>query len=262
MKKKLLSTKITIFVIAGIGLFFIFFIILNFSSYKDKDGLIAKLYKYTGSDILDYCDGLSLYDIKEVTYDTLENSKKLCIAYLYLPKDSIDNIDIKATDDKECLFSPTQRFRTNDGEEECSIKIVTQSALNEAYKSVFGKEVITNESFSLSGSEECYYDEDDHNYYCGKSFLQNISVGWSPTSYRFIKKVSKAKDIITIIDYFLLINQDKCYYDNFGTKENEECTKKYNNNINNRFIKTYGKKYIHTFIKKDNVYYWESTKPI
>ena len=69
---------------------------------------------------------------------------------------------------------------------------------------------------------------------------------------------------IVIYDYFIKINNNECYSDVNGTL-NEKCTQAYDKDtkIDIRFLKKYGTKYKHTYMKNaDGTYSWISSEPI
>ena len=109
-------------------------------------------------------------------------------------------------------------------------------------------------------SKICYYDED--NYYCGLSEKYTYTIGAEPHTYRTIKSAYKKGDEIVIYDYFLRTINDDCFTSYMKDEKNETCGKALENKkeVDYKFLKKYGTRYVHIFKKSGDSYYWVSSK--
>ena len=203
----------------------------------NTNGKVVKdLYSYVGNNNLEKCGGLVFYSQEELKVD---KSKKGNTCSL---KDSL----VFATDnyeDKICTLSKTNK-----------------DLVNENYKKMFGKSIESYDKFQLDEVTVCYYDED--NYYCGLSEEYTITYGAEPHTYRTIKSAYKKGDEIVIYDYFLRTINDECFTNYMKDDKDDTCSKALENKkeVDYKFLKKYGTRYVHTFKKSGDSYYWVSSK--
>ena len=81
-------------------------------------------------------------------------------------------------------------------------------------------------------------------------------------SYRTIKSAYKKGDEIVIYDYFLRTINDDCFTSYMKDEKNETCGKALENKkeVDYKFLKKYGTRYVHIFKKSGDSYYWVSSK--
>lgn len=246
--------------IAVIGGLFILFYHENLNPESDK---VNNLYNYLGDNNIKECNGLITYDEKEITPSNLENSSKLCNAYVLVDSSKIVNMKIDKTKKEDtCKVDDDTIFSTDEKDNTvCSLTKLDYSELATAYKAMYGEEISANDDFQLNYNTICQYS--DNAYYCGSSEQYTLTVGSEPTIYRTIKKAVEKGSTITIYDYFLKVLDNKCYTSFTGTTENTKCTSNIDSNIDFTTIKKYGTLYKHTFKKDaDGNYHWISSKPI
>ena len=87
---------------------------------------ITNLYSYLGD--VNHCNGLTGYTGEEVTYDTLDNEDKLCMAYYKLDAQNIqkENANVTTTNDSDisiCEVGEGIRFAAEDDESSCSYQV-------------------------------------------------------------------------------------------------------------------------------------------
>ena len=124
----------------------------------------------------------------------------------------------------------------------------------------YSDEEINYDKFQLDNTTICYYDED--NYYCGLSEKYTYTIGAEPHTYRTIKSAYKKGDEIAIYDYFLRTINDDCFTSYMKDEKNETCGKALENKkeVDYKFLKKYGTRYVHIFKKSGDSYYWVSSK--
>ena len=264
MKKKVLVV-LGIVVIVIVILLIIF---LGDKPLKLDDQKVTTLYSYLGEVDIYHCGGLNAYSGEEVNKDTLSNENKLCMAYYALDSESIssDSHKVTITNDNDvqlCEIGEGINFAAKEGEEACSYQIISSDDLENAYSTIYNEDLPNDKTFYINSTNACYYS--NGKYYCGEAETFIYSLTPEATIYRLIDKASvKLNDDIVITDYYLRISDNKCYGSNTSEEEISTCSEVLKDNdsieINEEFVKKYGKLYKHTF-KKDNHdnYYWYSS---
>lgn len=234
---------------------------LNTESEKVKD-----LYSYVSNNELSRCNGLINYQDKKVTAKDLSVSDKLC----YVTNN--DNFNEKKfkkeilkviKKDNVCSLEKGKVFATDNYKgKKCTVKKYDKKLINDLYEKIYGETLKDeNVSFMIDEYNICYYHKDS--YYCGLAESFTFTIGNDSMIYRIIDKAVEKGNKITIYDYFLKIDDNKCYTSYNGTNTNNDCNNKIDDKtkINSKFIKKYGTLYKHEFTKKDgNDYYsWVSS---
>ena len=152
----------------------------------------------------------------------------------------------------------------NFDERKGSVNTLTVNDLNDAYFALFGKNIEKHIDFNLSGSKTCYFDEKESRYVCGNAVVQTLQLGWAPTTFRMIFKVKEKGNKIYLYDYYVAINNKKCYTTNSGNNENTKCSDKLAKDVdfNSKFIAKHGQKYLHIFEKDPSGNYYISSLSI
>ena len=233
----------------------------NLNSIDINSDYVLKTYYTLGNDNLDTCNGLIMYTDSRVEYNDLKDDNKLCLAYRNIEKYASDILN-KTKKENYCYLDKTDNkgFILNE-DNKCDVNVLSYEDINNVYTNLFNQKINDYIDFQISDNQMCYVNKD--NYLCGESIIQTYTYGWSPTYYRILYKAKEKGSYLYIYDYFLLINNNKCYLTNDDSIENEKCSNKLNNkkDINNHFITKYGRKYIHTFKQnKDGNYYWISSE--
>lgn len=266
-KKKLpLFTKVLWAILIILFILVLSALLTRINSLNIKSKEVQELYAILGEASLDYCDGMPFYDSKEVNVSTLDDKTKMCLAYRNVDHTKMGESSLNKTKKKEyCTFSKDKFFRLDEDGKICSTTTLDVKLLNDSYYKMFGQELKAYTDFNYTDSNVCYFDEENSLYVCGIAQEQTIEIGWAPTTYRVIEKAKeKGKDIL-IYDYYLAINNDRCYLNNYGNKENNECSEKVKDQkkLKSRFVVKNGQRYVHKYsLHKDGNYYWVSTTPI
>lgn len=255
-RNKILSLLIVVIVILVIVILVLLFkkgIPLTSNNKKVVDA-----YKLVSNDTLEYCNGLAMYDSKEVTKDTISNDIKICLSYI--KTDSKESVVLeKDKKNKSCTFGENQVFATDDYEGEiCTVDKISIDKINAEYKNIFGSDLKDYDTFDLDCTTVCYYK--DGAYYCGLKTEYTCTFGAEPHAYRTIKSSYEKDDTLTIYDYFLKIVGNKCKDTYLNSKDVAKCPYGENTEIDYKFLKKYGSVYKHTFKKSDTGYYWVSSK--
>lgn len=229
---------------------------------------IANLYEYISNEEITKCEGLLFYSDDKVTKDGLTDGQKTCISFI--KTDNLKGETVKLKKDKKskiCSLEDGIKFATDNYEgKKCTIKKYETSLVKAKYKEIFGENMPEDlKSFVIDDANICYLK--DNEYYCGLSEIFSFTIGNESFVYRTINQAKeKGNNEVIIYDYFIKINNNKCYPSFNSTKEIKECSKKYNSKdkMNFKFIKKHGTKYKHIFKKLDNSdnYYWFSSEPI
>ena len=260
-------------VVIGLGIVIIVIVILLVIFLGDKSldlesEQIANLYSYLGEVDVYHCGGLNQYSGEEVTYDTLSNDNKLCMAYYELSeeKKTKNTAEVTITNDNDisvCEIGEGTRLAANENEEECYYNTINKEDLIEAYQKAYGKDLPDETSFYISGTEACYLEGEEYN--CGNAETYMVSLTPEATIYRLMNKaVEKMNGDIVISDYYLRISDNKCYSSNSSNSEISACstiiTDNPNEEITSEFVLEHGSIYEHTFKQdKDGNYYWYSS---
>lgn len=229
---------------------------------------ITQLYSYLGEVDVNRCGGLNQYTGEEVTYDTISNDHKLCMAYYQLAGDKIakEQMDVTSTNDNDvsiCEVGEGIRLVAEEKEDICHYQIIERSALSDAYQTIYGEEIPDDASFYINGTDACYLNGDA--YYCGEAETFVVSLSPEATIYRLMNKaVEKMNGDIVIEDYYLRISGNKCYSSNDSSDEISACSTALAENenvaIDSAFVQKYGALYEHTFKQDTNDnYYWYSS---
>lgn len=229
---------------------------------------ITNLYSYLGEVDVNRCGGLNQYSGEEVTYDTISNEHKLCMAYYHLADEEItqDQIDVTSTNDNDvsvCEVGEGIKLVAEEGEDTCHYQIINQNDLAVAYQNIYGQKLPDDESFYINGTDACYLNGED--YYCGEAETFVVSLTPESTIYRLMNKaVEKMNGDIVITDYYLRISDNKCYSSNTTEEEISACSSALSENenleIDATFVQEHGMLYEHTFKQDSNGnYYWYSS---
>ena len=229
----------------------------------NTNGKVVKdLYSYVGNNNLEKCGGLVFYSDEEINYDKLSDETKLCLAYTKVNDEDKEELKVdKAKKGNTCSLKDSLVFATDNYEDKiCTLSKTNKDLVNENYKNMFGKEITSYDKFQLDNTTICYYDED--NYYCGLSEKYTYTIGAEPHTYRTIKSAYKKGEEIVIYDYFLRTINDNCFTSYMKDEKDETCGKALENKkeVDYKFLKKYGTRYVHTFKKSGDSYYWVSSK--
>ena len=229
---------------------------------------VTTLYSYLGEVDVNRCGGLNQYTGDEVTYDSISNTNKMCIAYYELDDDKklSETQDVTTINDNDisiCEIGEGTRLVASDDESVCNYQVISKEDLANAYKQVYGQDLPSDEEFYISSTVACYLDGD--NYYCGEAetFVQSLTP--EATIYRLMNKaVEKMNDDVVITDYYLKISDNKCYSSNSFDDEISACSSELTDNpdteIDALFVQEYGALYEHTFkVDDQGNYYWYSS---
>ena len=229
---------------------------------------VVTLYSYLGEVDVNHCGGLNQYAGEEVTYESISNGNKLCIAYYELNDDDkvSETHDVTTTNDNDisiCEIGEGTRFVASEGEDVCNYEVISKTVLENIYKKVYGQDLPSDEEFYINSNVACYLNGD--NYYCGEAetFVQSLTP--EAIVYRLMNSaIEKMNGDIVISDYYLKISDNKCYSSNSFDDEISVCSSEFdeNNNleIDAEFVQEYGSLYEHTFKVDDNgSYYWYSS---
>ena len=237
---------------------------------------VKKLYSYLGEVDYYHCGGLSIYEIGNVTIDTIDIGNRLCLAYHNLDTKNLQTEELKASDKNEyktpiCKVGEELTFAADEETDKCVINEFSAEELDKEYQKMYGRSIKEDEytEFYTNYSQICQ--KEGEKYYCGEAETYNVAILPDTQIYRLKKKAVKHYngDII-IEDYFLRITDNKCYLANNLEEEDTECSKKlseYTDFTNEKddkkaeFIKQYGQVYRHTFKQSDDgSYYWFQTE--
>lgn len=267
-KKKINWWLVTKLAIAILAIVLVVLVVLKVIKGKEVDtntSMINEIYTYLGQNDLSYCSGLNTYSNETVSYDSLSNADKICnaVASLYLKDEAtLMKID-KSKKNNTCSIANDLVFATDNYESDmCSLYRIDKDKVSEKYKSMYGKELENDESFTLSNTMICYPHEDS--YYCGLSETFTVTVGVEPATYRSIKEAVEKNNKLIIYDYFIKIANDECFTTYTTDTINSKCSADYKEKqkVNYSYLKKYGTLYKHTFEKdsKGN-YYWVQSEP-
>lgn len=269
MKKKNL-----ILIIAAVALLIIlifFIIILGDKKLDINSQKVTNLHASLGEVDINKCGGLITYSDKNITANDLDIDNKLCKAFYEL-KDNQKSSKTTQNSEKNsngisiCKIGENIAIATTDDDEkECSYQIIESSDLEEAYISIYGDKLDSEESFYISNKEACY--KEGERYYCGNAENFKLSIAPEATIFRLINKaIEHTNGEIIIYDYFLKISNNTCYSTNTNN-ENKECSKEL---VNIKLeddkdvislVKKYGSIYKHTFKEdKNKNHYWFKTE--
>ena len=230
-----------------------------------EDDLVVELHNYFSTDDLSNCEGLFAYDDVKVNAKDVSLETKACLAY---QKSDISNKTEEewASDKKNSTcVQDDMIFKTEEDTKVCKVTVYDKNVLNDTYKKMYGEE-LTGTGFKVDNFHICYAKDDK--YYCGLSETFTYTIGSESIIYRVMEKAVKKGSSIEIYDYFVKINENKCYNSYTSTtSENKECTKEYVSNktkdIDYHFMEKYAIKYKHVYKKGDNkTYYWVSSEPL
>lgn len=265
-KKVVLNDKILIVLFAVLIVMTIVLVlvkIMNANVLDANEPIVTKLHNYFNTDDLSNCDGLFNYSNKKVEYSSISNDIKLCLAYHKSNIKDVEEETYKAKKGKEICEQDGMTFKVEKDSTECVVTKIKKSIIDDSYERIFGKEIEDIKSFNYDNLHICYLKDDF--YYCGLSETYTYTLGSESQIYRVIKKAVEKSSEIVIYDYFLKINENKCYKYYTTLTSNNDCTNNYDNKnkIKYNFLKKYGTKYKHIFRKNENNdYYWVSSEPI
>lgn len=266
-KKNYIMILLCLLLFTSIVVLFIRLIVGKSVNVDNKN--ITELYNYISNESLDKCNGLIMYGDSLITYNDLSGNDRLCITYskINITEKDYENVVLKKDKkDKVCTLEGSKVFATDDYEgKKCTVKKYNKDLINNQYKKIFGKDVEeSTDIFNVDDYNVCYLYNDS--YYCGLSETFSFTIGNEALIYRVLNKAIEKGNTIIIYDYFLKINDSKCYTSYIGTKENNDCTKNYKSKdkMSYKFLNKYGTKYKHIFKKeKENDYYsWISSVPM
>lgn len=230
---------------------------------------VTNLYSYLGEVDVYRCGGLNQYLGEEVTYDSLSNNNKMCMAFYKLDASVIEKQEAEVTSLNDsglsiCEVGEDIRFVTDEeGDEACNYQVIPKDELASSYQMVYGEELPDDESFYISGTQACYLGGDQ--YYCGDAETFVYSLSSEATIYRLMDRaVKRLNGDLVITDYYLRISGNKCYSSNGGENEITACSTLLEENadleVDTEFIQEYGTLYEHVFKQDDQGnYYWYSS---
>ena len=264
MKKKVVIILGILFIVVIILLV----IFLGDQSLDLESDEITNLYSYLGEVDIYHCGGLNGYTGEEVTYETLSNENKLCMAYYELSDEKKITNRAQATTTNEndisvCEIGEGTRLAANEGEEECHYTTISKEDLSDTYKLIYGQNLPDETSFYINGTEACYLEGEEYN--CGNAETYMVSLTPEANIYRLMNKaVEKMNGDIVISDYYLRISGNKCYSSNNSDSEISACSSSLEDDpdkeITSEFVSNYGSIYEHTFKQDENGnYYWYSS---
>lgn len=262
--KKMVISVLGIIIIVVVLLAVIF---LGTKTLDTDSDLIEELYTYLGVVDINQCGGLLAYTGSEVTYDSISEENRLCMAYYQLTEDekAIEISDITTTNDYDmsvCEIGEGIRFISEDSN--CSYEIIAKDTLDEAYSKIYGSTITDEaESFYISSTKACYIEGDT--YYCGDAETIEVTLVPESTIYRLIIKASeKMNGDIVITDYYLRITDDKCYQSSSTDSEVSTCStllEEGDVSIDSDFVQEYGTLYEHIFkLDENGNYYWYTSR--
>lgn len=258
---KLLIILIAVLVIVSIILIIVK--IANGNNLDTNDKLVTELHNYFSTDDLSSCEGFINYTNDKIGYKDIDLATKKCLAYQKADIKSAQSKTIDAEKKKETCVLDDMTFRIDDGTKECTISIIKQDIIDNAYVKLFGQKMDDTEAFNTDHFHICYLK--DGNYYCGLSETFTYTLGSESTIYRVIDKAVEKGDKLTIYDHFAKLNDNVCYKYYTSTDRNSECTDAYlkNNKIDLEIVQKHGTAYKHEYKKaSDGSYYWVSSEPI
>lgn len=264
MKKKNIFTILAVLILIILVVFIIFFQEKKLDITSEN---VTDLYKVLGEVDINKCGGLITYSDKTITESDLDVENRLCRAYYNLNSKQIEEQTMKSdgvNDNKVkiCKVGDTTTLATtNEDETECSYQVIKEDDLNNEYKNIYGKDIVSQEKFYISDKKICI--KEGEKYYCGDAESYKMSIAPEATIYRIIDKaVQKLSGEIIIYDYFLKVSNNACYSTNVGN-ENKECSDAIKNKDLNddkeaiKIVKKYGSIYKHTYKEDSNEnYYW------
>lgn len=257
-KSKKMVVLIIVIVLLAVGASI--FLIVKGIPINHNKGIVKDLYSYIGNDDLWKCNGLVFYDNKKIDKDNISSEDKVCLAYIKLNDEEIEEVKLDKQKKKNtCLLNDSMVFATDnyDGQN-CSLMKVSEDIINDKIYSMFNEKNIKVDKFMLDNTNVCYYF--DGSYYCGLSEEYTYTFGALAHTYRAIKSAYKKNDNIVIYDYFLKTINDECYSSYVNGKANKDCN--IDGNVNYKSLKKNGGLYKHIFKKNDNGYYWVSSEII
>ena len=130
-----------------------------------KDEKVLRLYNYLGSNDLSICKGLINYQDKIISYDDLDNSTRLCVAYSNLNEKSIKELAIDKNKKKgNCLIGKDIYFGIKSVEDDmCFLNKFSKDDISLEYKKIYGKDINNFVSFEIDENTICHFYND--NYY-------------------------------------------------------------------------------------------------
>lgn len=260
--KKTIVYALVLVVILAVVLLVVFLGDKNLDMQSEQ---VSSLYSYLGEVDIYHCGGLNQYSGDEVTYDTISNENKLCMAYYELNQDEIevDSSIVTTTNESDvdiCEIGEGIRLAADEDMNNCSYESFSQTELAIAYEKIYGNSLPDDEEFYISNTKACYLEGDT--YYCGNAETIVYSLTPEATIYRLMNQaVEKLNGDIVITDYYLKVSGNKCYSSNNANNEIAACSSSLAENdnleIDAEFVQEYGTLYKHTFKKDDQGnYYW------
>lgn len=262
MKKKINFSRIAIIVLVFLIIFLLSLVFKRNNILDLNEPIVQELYAKLNNANTEYCDGFAFY-AEKLDHKSLGQEQMLCLAYTNLDsKDIVQDSLTKVKKKDYCELASDQRFSLDKEGKVCSTSTFNANELAVEYEKLFGSNLTENADFALSGTLQCYYQEESNVYTCGSPTIQTIEVGWGPITYRMLTNAIEEEEKILLYDYLVVINNNLCYKDNYGSKENVKCSNALSitETIDNKFIKQYGVRYVHTFVEdQDGNYFWESS---
>jgi len=267
-KNKIFKDKVFIILLIMLVLVTIWLlltIVSNRNNLKLNDKTLNEIHNYFNFDDLDKCEGLFNYTDKKVNSKNIEDEIKNCIAYNKSDIKNIEEETLKTESKKNICKKDDMIFRAEDDTTECKITKIKKKYIDNTYKKIFGEGIGNIESFKVDNFNICYLSNDY--YYCGLSETFTYTIGSESSIYRVLNRAVEKGNQIVIYDYFIRINNDKCYSNYTTSNINSECNDKYSKlkkkKIDYKFMKKYGTEYKHIYEKaKDGTYYWVSSEPV
>lgn len=264
VKKKPDIVLIILYIVLFIILAFLIYTkIKNIGRLRNDDKLAVELHDYFSTSDLGLCGGLFNYGPEKMTYDDIDSSSKLCIAYHKSDIEGAKALSYEAKKIDSTCDVDGLIFKTDEGTKNCTVTKIDRKIIDNTYKKIFGKDIEDNDTFKFDGYHVCYLKDDS--YYCGLSEYYKVTYGNEINVYRSVDRVTKKKDVITIYDYFAkVVNGEDCYKDYKTQNINSVCKDNLiEGQLKYDFLKDYGVRYKHIYKKaQDGTYYWVSSEPI
>ena len=227
---------------------------------------VKTLYRYLGEVDVNHCGGLNAYAGDEVTYKTISNENKLCMAYYELTEDQIVLDTQKVSEINEfdvpvCEICEGIRLASEEEDSYCNYQIITAQDLKDSYQKIYNQDMPDDESFYISINQACFLEEGK--YYCGNSETSKVTMMPETTIYRMLNSASiKINGDIVITDFYLRVSNNKCYANNSNDEEITNCSAllEGDKEITKELVQEYGVLYEHVFKQdKNGNYYWYSS---
>ena len=220
---------------------------------------IKSLYSILGNENTALCNGLISYNYSYIDQTSRESTELLCQTYTMLDSSLVEKISVPLANKEDyCLFE-NEKFYPGVQQKVCNIEKIYAPNISALYNRIYGIPLLHYINFKISNNKTCFYNE--NYFYCGidkKTDNNNIIIDISSTSYREIYNVVEKGETVFIYDYFIKINNNKCYKDYNENYENVDCSNNLSKYTVKELLRKYGTIYKHEFENNS----WISSEPI